>query len=464
MQGTILILDGVSTNRIMLKVQLSAAWYHVVQGDRLLGLEALVRRVQPDLILCAMTLPDGSALDVRDLLQQDEATAGIPIIAITAENDRSSRLAALGAGIDDVLSQPYDDVILLARIRSLIRAHTGSEELRMQGGSQALGLAEASPPFQGPLPTSNIALITQSPGTGAVWRARLKGCTRHHLDLHKIDDMQHLLTDRVPDAIVVELCDSVTGLRLLADLRARSATRNAAVIAIPNPANAHLAADALDRGADDVMPAGFCVEELSLRLETQLRRKARADRFRDSVRDGLRAALIDPMTGLHNRRFALPELARIAREAAASGQSFAVMMADLDHFKQVNDRFGHPAGDAVLMETARRLRSQLRVEDVLARVGGEEFMMVLPNTTRTQALKMADLLCQRINRELFRIPGQKTPIPITTSIGLFAIDGQCLTTPFDSRNVPTLLEQADRALYEAKGAGRNQVSLIAAAA
>ncbi len=464
MQGTILILDGVATNRIMLKVQLSAAWYHVVQGDRLLGLESLVRRVQPDLILSAMSLPDGSALDVRRLMQQDEATAGIPIIAITAENDRASQLTALGAGIDDVLSQPYDDVILLARIRSLIRAHTGSEELRMQGGSQAFGLAEAAPPFHGPLPASNIALITQSPGTGAVWRSRLKGCTRHHLDLHKIDDMQHLLTDRVPDAIVVELCDSITGLRLLADLRARSVTRNAAVIAIPNPANAHLAADALDRGADDVMPAGFCVEELSLRLETQLRRKARADRFRDSVRDGLRAALVDPMTGLHNRRFALPELARIAREASVDCQSFAVMMADLDHFKQVNDRFGHAAGDAVLMETARRLRSQMRTEDVLARVGGEEFMMVLPNTTRPQALEMADRLCQRINRELFRIPGQKTPIPITTSIGLFAIDGQCLTTPFLRQDVPSLLAQADRALYEAKGAGRNQVSLIAAAA
>ena len=459
-----MILDGVATNRIMLKVQLSAAWYRVVQGDRLLGLEALVRRVQPDLILCAMTLPDGSALDVRDLLQQDEATAGIPIIAITAENDRASQLAALGAGIDDVLSQPYDDVILLARIRSLIRAHTGSEELRMQSGSQALGLAEAAPPFHGPLPASNVALVTQSPGTGAVWRARLKGCTRHHLDLHKIDDMQHLLTDRVPDAIVVELCDSITGLRLLADLRARSVTRNAAVIAIPNPANAHLAADALDRGADDVMPAGFCVEELSLRLETQLRRKARADRFRNCVRDGLRAALIDPMTGLHNRRFALPELARIAREAALKGHSFAVMMADLDHFKQVNDRFGHPAGDAVLMETARRLRSQLRTEDVLARVGGEEFMMVLPDTTRCQALAIADRLCQRINRELFRIPGQNTPIPITTSIGLFAVDGQVLTTAFPPQDVPGLLAQADRALYEAKDAGRNQVSLIAAAA
>ncbi|WP_164660971.1 diguanylate cyclase [Tropicibacter sp. Alg240-R139] len=464
MQGTILILDGVATNRIMLKVQLSAAWYHVVQGDRLSGLEALVRRVQPDLILCAMTLPDGSALDVRDLLQQDEATAGIPTIAITAENDRASRLAALGAGIDDVLSQPYDDVILLARIRSLIRAHTGSEELRMQGGSQALGLAEASPPFHGPLPTGNIALITQSPGTGAVWRSRLKGCTRHHLDLHKIDDMQHLLTERVPDAIVIELCDSITGLRLLADLRARGVTRNSAVIAIPNPANAHLAADALDRGADDVMPAGFCVEELSLRLETQLQRKARADRFRDTVRDGLRAALIDPMTGLHNRRFALPELARIAREASARGQSFAVMMADLDHFKQVNDRFGHAAGDAVLMETARRLQSQLRSDDLLARVGGEEFMMVLPNTTRPQALEMADRLCQRINRDLFRIPGQKIPIPITTSIGLFAIDGQCLSSPFHPQDAPNLLAQADRALYEAKGAGRNQVSLIAAAA
>lgn len=463
-QGTILVLDGVSTNRIMLKVQLSAAWYSVAQGDRLEGLVPLVRRVRPDLILTAMSLPDGDALDVRALLQTDEELAGIPIIAVTAENDRNANFRALGAGIEDVLSQPYDDVILLARIRSLIRAHTTTEELRIQSGAQPMGMAEPAAGFPTLLPAANIAVVTQSPGTGAIWRARLKGNTRHQLDLHKIDDIQSLLSERTPDAIIVELCDSETGLRLLADLRARSSTRHAAVIAIPNPANAYLAADALDRGADDVMPAGFCVEELVLRLETQLRRRARSESYRDTVRDGLLAALTDPMTGLHNRRFALPELHRIARNAAETGESFAVMLADLDHFKNINDVYGHPVGDKVLVETAQRLRNQLRPTDLIARIGGEEFMIVLPNTTRIEALQVADRLCRRINREPFEIGGLPEPIQVTTSIGLVLQRSETRSKSIRSNEVPDLIEQADRALYEAKGAGRNQVSMIASAA
>jgi two-component system, cell cycle response regulator len=467
-QGTILILDGVATNRIMLKVQLSAAYYHVVQAEGLAGLCTLLHRTRPDLIVTAMTLPDGTALALRAMLRDDDALAGIPVIAITAQNDHNARLAALAGGIDDVLHQPLDDLILQARIRSLIRARNSTEELRPRDGSPgAMGFAEPEAGFATPraAPVAarvQVALVARRPATATLWCARLRPHTAYPLKAYRMDDIQQLMTSPAPQIFVVELTPEAAGpgLRLLADLRARNATRRAAIIAVCEPGHAALCADALDRGAHDVMMGGFCPEELALRLAAQLRHKTRSDLLRDSVRDGLRAAVLDPMTGLYNRRYALPRLARIAGHAARTGTSFAVMLLDLDHFKQINDHFGHPAGDAVLTETARRLRSQLTPDDMIARVGGEEFLIVMPGADRTRAKLAADRLCRRINSQPFVASGLERPIHVTTSIGV-AVGPHpgCGDSDDDGQSAAALIGQADRALYAAKGGGRNQVTL-----
>ncbi len=464
MQGTILILDGVSTNRIMLKVQLSAAYYHVVQSDGITGLLALARRTRPDLIITAMTLPDGTALDVRATLQQDPALGLVPIIAVTSQNDRSACLAALQAGIDDVLSQPIDDVILQARIRSLLRARSSTEELSLRDATpDALGMAEPAASFA---PVSRIALLTKDAATGALWRNRLKGVVQHQLLTHQMADIHALMADPVPDAFVVDLTGPRPdiGLRLLADLRARSMTRKAALLAVVPPKVPALVADALDRGAHDVLQSGFCADELSLRLTAQLHRKACSDRLRDTVRDGLRAAMRDPMTGLYNRRYALPHLAAVSQDAMQSGRPFAVLLADLDHFKQINDRYGHQAGDSVLTETARRITAHLRGLDMVARIGGEEFLIVLPDTDQATATQIAGQVCREINARPFTCPGLPGPIEVTISIG--AVIGPVDTrTGLDAdKQASALIGHADRALYEAKGSGRNKVSLVPAAA
>ena len=257
-------------------------------------------------------------------------------------------------------------------------------------------------------------------------------------------------------------------MRLIATMslaRARSKTRNAAIIAVVPSSTPALVADALDRGAHDVLQSGFCAEELSLRLTAQLHRKARSDRLRDSVRDGLKAAVRDPMTGLYNRRYALPQLSAISRDAAQSGKSFAVMLADLDFFKQINDEFGHPIGDAVLTETAKRLAAQLQPGDMIARIGGEEFLIVLQDTDQQTATQAARELCREINSRPFQCPGLACPIDVTISIGVVISP----TTGYGSdpsvdQNAATLIGQADRALYNAKGSGRNKVSLVRTAA
>lgn len=462
MQGTILVIDGVSTNRIMLKVQLTNAYYGVEQADCVADVLETARYCRPDLVLCAMTLPDGTAADVKSALCQDEMLADIPVIAISQSNAPERRLNALSAGIDDVLPQPVDDVILQARIRSLLRARSANEELHLQrDASHGFVLPLSDRAGYDDCAGATVALVAQDIQTTNSWAKRLGDHVPYTLRCHQLDDIQPLMSEPVADVFVIELNEisAGPGLRLLADLRARAATRQSVVIAVPNPADPNIAAEALDRGAHDVLQAGFDVDELALRLGTQLLYKTRNDRLRDSVRNGLRAAVQDPMTGLYNRRYAKPFLDRTASRAAETGGKFALMLADLDHFKQVNDQYGHPAGDAVLIEAARRLQAELRPVDLLARVGGEEFMIVLPGGDELDAGVAAVKLCNAINSTPFVVPGVETPIEVTISIGAVIGGVEDHDTPAATTgSVADLISEADRALYNAKDAGRNQVT------
>lgn len=456
MQGTILVIDGVSTNRIMLKVQLAAAYYDVVQAGSVAEVLQAARQHRPDLVLTAMSLPDGTAADVKHQLAGDETLADLPVIAFSDCEDPAARLQALAAGIGDVLQQPVDDVFLQARIRSLLRTRSSDEELNLQrDASHGFILPLSDRSCAEDLRSASVALVAQDPRTAMAWRDRLTAKLPYALRTYAICDIQGLMQAPVADAIIIELNEASAGpgLRLLAELRARAATRQSVVIAVPNPADPHIAADALDRGAHDVLQTGFSVEELELRLTAQLQQKIRKDRLRDGVRNGLRAAVLDPMTGLYNRRYAKPFLDRVAQSAAEAGQKFAVMLADLDHFKRINDLYGHPAGDAVLIEAARRMQAVLRPADLLARVGGEEFMAVLPGATEAEASLAAIALCNAINSTPFQVPGAAEPVKVTISIG--AVIGGSGT----GANTAALIEKADQALYNAKDAGRNQVTL-----
>jgi two-component system cell cycle response regulator len=450
MSGRILIVDAVPTNRIILRVKLSAAYYEVVQADCAQAALAMTRKLAPDLVITAADLPDMSGRELCAILREQVRTASIPVIIVHGEDDPGARLASLAAGADDVLARPIDDLVMLARLRSLLRARDAEAELQLRDDTRrALGLAEQSAEFVAPGLVRLVAIPRLSE-TKALNEGLQKRIT-DRVELVAPDDALRE-TARAPDVVIIaESSDgSGEGLTLLPQLRASRHTRHSALIYIAQPHQRREAASALDMGANDLLISDLALDELAIRLKRQIARKRTNDRLRANMRDGLRAAVCDPLTGLYNRRYAVPHISRLAERAAQQNRPYALLLADLDFFKHVNDTYGHAAGDAVLVTLAQRLKDNLRAADLISRWGGEEFLVAMPDADRTAAKRTAERICRIMSQQPVTLP-DGVRLTVTLSIGV------AIGKPERDANPLDLVELADQALYAAKNKGRNTV-------
>lgn len=207
----------------------------------------------------------------------------------------------------------------------------------------------------------------------------------------------------------------------------------------------------LKSGADDYLTKPFDLEELKARLRTGMRILDLEDRLVEAREEMRFKATRDALTSLWNRGMIMDLLGRELARSKREGKSTAILLGDLDHFKQVNDTYGHLAGDEVLKETARRLLFSVRSYDFVGRWGGEEFLVVLNNCDPAFSLARAEEICKTIGRNPVQTSGG--PIPITMSLGLL------VSQEWGLRSVEELVHEADEALYAAKGAGRNCVKV-----
>ncbi|PIL20278.1 hypothetical protein P775_10025 [Puniceibacterium antarcticum] len=453
MTGRILIVDGLPTNRIILRVKLASAYYEVALAESGSSAIGMIAVRQPDAVIVSMDLPDMSGPELCARIKANPLWSEVPVIMVHGADETETRIAALSAGADDLLTRPIDELVLLARLRSLLRARDAQAELRLRDDTQrALGLAEEGAGFVVP---ARVAVVPTGPHR--ILQPLLRDLRRalpDHINLVPLDSVLRDL-DQPPEVVVIleHPSSEGEGLSLLANLRASTETRHAAILYVTYPHQRHSAASALDLGANDLMCSGPEPREMVLRLQEQIRRKRHVDRLRDNVRDGLRAALTDPLTGLFNRRYALPHLARMAERAAQQRRPLAVMVADLDHFKRVNDCHGHAAGDAVLTGVARELANNLRAADLLARLGGEEFLIAMPDTDCDKALQLASRLCKLVASHPIQINPNGFHLSQTLSIGI------AIAPPTRIIAISELIAMADRALYSAKADGRNQALL-----
>jgi two-component system cell cycle response regulator len=460
MPRNVLIVDELATNRIVLKVKLSAARRIVHQATSLCEARKSLATETHDLVIASCSLSGTGVAQTVKTLRDCPGGASLPIVMMLAQDDPEARLAALRAGANEVITKPFDDAFLLARLRALMRQHHADNHLQLHAGTaDALGFADAPDTFQGPART---AIVAQPLTTALQLRADLMHRSKHDMAVLTFGTPGGL-SDLAPppDVIVLNIAssDADDGLRIMSEVRADPGTHNSRVLALLSTEASPLAATLLDMGASDVLCGPYDNRELALRLQTQVTQKRREEALRRKLETGLQAAVTDQLTGLHNRRYALPHTARAIAEAAKAARPLAVMVADLDYFKLVNDRYGHAAGDAVLRQVAKILRNTLRDEDLVARIGGEEFLIVLPDTNRKRSSQVAARLCQAVRDTPIPVAGRSAPVHVTLSIGV----AQVKFSP--NRPVPdaeTLIAQADRALYGAKAGGRNTVSLCEA--
>lgn len=456
MSARILIVDDVAANRIVHQARLSAACYDTVLACDGATCLAIARQDRPDLVLLDLDLPDISGLEVLRTLRRDPQCRDIPVIALTATSAPADRLAAFAAGADEVMDRPANERVLLARLRNLLRLKAEGEFPATDSIALA-GLAEAPAVFE---PQGTIALVAPFAACADGLRASLAGQVRDRLVvLSRREALADIAAGEgdgtLPDVFILadDGRNPAATLRLLSELKSHQSTRYAAVCVMGPAGEGDDAAMAFDLGADDAVGTSITPEELALRTRGLLRRKRQSDRHRARMQDGLRLAMLDPLTGLYNRRFVGPQLAAAAARARAEGTPFAVMVMDLDRFKQVNDLYGHAAGDQVLVEVARRLTANLRDTDVLARVGGEEFLAILPGSCMMNARRVAERLCQMMDDAPIRLlSGEQLHVTMSIGVAVARGDGG------GDMLVDGLVEQADLALLESKGAGRNQVT------
>ena len=460
MTGRILIVDDLATSRIVLKVKLSAARYHVEMAETIAAAKRMARAQRPKLVVLSAEVEgrEGSAACRR--LRAEPALAGVPIIVVGSQGTLD-RTAQLRAGAEEALTRPLDEKFLLARIRSLLRGSDAVAELELrESTSRALGFAEAATPAQA---EGVVGVLSEETARGLRIAEGLRAVLPHRVEAI---DPEDALEGTDADILLIDAAGPERGAgpaavsALVPELRTRAATRHCGILALLRPGDLLASVLALDLGVDDVVPEDAEREEFALRIQAQLARKHARDQLRRHVRDGLQMAVTDPLTGVFNRRYALSHLERQAEKTAAAGTPLTVMVLDLDRFKAVNDGWGHAGGDAVLVAVAHRLRDKLRGADMLGRIGGEEFMIVMPDTPLPRARRVAERLCREVAATPVAYEG--VSIPVTVSIGVAHADGAKAAVrgaedgPAMARR---LLAAADRALYGAKGGGRDRVTV-----
>ncbi|MGB5947950.1 MAG: PleD family two-component system response regulator [Parvibaculum sp.] len=456
MTARVLIVDDVPANLKLLDAKLTAEYFGVLKASS--GPEALeiAMAQQPDIILLDVMMPGMDGFEVCRRLKAAPQTEHIPVIMVTALDQPKDRIQGLEAGADDFLTKPVNDVALFARVKSLVRLKMVTDELRMREATgQRIGA------FVG---TSTERMLMAEPGRALVIDDRpnsLKRLTEALSLQHMVtvadtpEDMVQLAATGAYDLLIVSLTlQEFDGLRLCSQLRSAEATRQTPILVIVEEGDTPRLVRALDMGVNDYLLRPVERNELVARCRTQLRRKRYQDYLRDRFQKGLELAVTDSLTGLYNRRYMEGHLATLVEEGAHSGKPVSLLIFDIDYFKAVNDTHGHPAGDAVLKEFAQRIEQNVRGVDLACRLGGEEFVVVMPDTDLSYALMVAERLRQKVAEVPFRIEPMET-LNITVSIGIAVTVG-----PGDTSNA--LLERADAALYRAKRDGRNRVVAEAA--
>ncbi len=456
MTARVLVVDDILANVKLLEARLTAEYFEVIPAFS--GQEALdiCARERVDVVLLDVMMPGMDGFETCRRIKSDPKTQHVPVVMVTALDQPSARVQGLEAGADDFLTKPVDDIALITRVKNLARLKVLNDEMLMRVATgQKLGLpveAELQKALAGR--GGRIMIVDDHPRSAA---RILEALTKTHDAF--VEREMHTALIRLAegnfDLVIVSLSlTNADGLRLCSQVRSLDRTRHLPIIILVEPGDEARLLRGLDMGINDYLIRPIDRHEMLARVRTQIRRKRHSDFLRTRIEKSVELSVTDALTGLHNLRYMEGHLKTLVPDCLAKGRPLSLLIADIDHFKNINDTHGHDIGDVVLKEFAARFRRNTRGIDLACRLGGEEFLVIMPDTDIHRAYQVGERLRSCIAAEPFSA-NTDTKIKVTASVGLATLD-----QPDDTPE--TIFKRADNALYAAKRRGRNRVVTDAA--
>ncbi len=449
MSARILVVDDVVPNVKILEAKLSVEYYDVITAFNGPDALELAKDKSPDLILLDVMMPQMDGFEVCQRLKADPSTAHIPVVMVTALSETADRVQGLEAGADDFLTKPVDDVALFARVKSLLRLKMMMDEFRLrEETSQDLGVLSEE---DGAVVEHRGRILAIDDNDFSA--SQLRQVYEEKYDVTVEGDMEEaLILARGGDfdlAVVSMSSSSFDPLRLCSRIRTFEETRQLPILTLVDDSDSDKLVKGLELGVNDYVMRPIDNNELIVRTRTQVLRKQYQDRLRHNYHRSMELAVTDGLTGLYNRRYMANHLDTLLQKARQEFKPVSVLIMDIDFFKNVNDTYGHDVGDDVLKAFSSRIGKSVRGIDLACRFGGEEFVVVMPDTDLAVASGVAERLRREVAENPFSVSGGSNLLDITCSIGV--------TMSAPDEVTDSILKRADEALYAAKRDGRNRV-------
>ncbi|QCS24037.1 PleD family two-component system response regulator [Rickettsia parkeri] len=445
---TILVVDDIEPNIKLLTAKLLKEYYTVLTANSGKEALAILKQEKIDIILLDVMMPEMDGCEVCKTIKTDPETTHIPVVMVTALSDIDDRVKGLEAGADEFLTKPINDTALFVRLKSLSRMKSLIDELKLRNSTNAL-LGVTNIEMHDTFADKKIFLINDDVVQAKNIKKMLLKLTQNVKVISNADELD-IINEYTPDLVIISsTLENDDPLRISVILRGKVEINGVVIILQIDEDGMPLVVKGIELGINDYFVYPIEESELLARIRTQLRRKQYQDNLRNDLEQSVNLAVKDGLTGLFNRRYFDIHLKQIIEKTNKESIKLYLLMCDIDNFKHVNDTYGHQAGDKVLTMVSRILKNTLRVTDLIARFGGEEFTILLTDIDISKAIETAERVRVKIEYMNFHIEDQIEPLKTTISIGV--------TKYKKEESIESFIERADKAMYEAKTTGKNKV-------